>query len=122
MTKRTEMAYSTWAPKYRAAKERAERVSAMIVERMREVAKRSGLDPQYPAHHAHNAIVSADGGMRWSGVDYAGARLILRLQKLSWEPGRLVDSWSSKIRVVSDADARKAACPKLTSMVILGAA
>lgn len=76
---------------YSALRARADLVRQMIVERARKVARESGLSPEYPFLHAHNAMVSHDGGNPWREVNYSGARKVLWLERKSWEASACID-------------------------------
>lgn len=76
---------------YNQLKNRADRVREMIVERARKVARESGLSPEYPFHHAHNALVSFEYGTPWAEVNYSGARKIRWLEQKSWDASACLD-------------------------------
>ena len=97
------MQFSQFQQFSRVVHERADRISRMIVDRARAEAARAGLDPSMPFLHAHNAVVSFDGGRPWPEVDYKLARRVLWLERRSWEPGRLAEriidrAWKAVVR------------------------
>ena len=83
--------FAEWQTSAGAVRARADRVRISIVDRARSIAREAGLDSRAPFHHAHNASVSAHYGRPWRDVDYSAVRLILRLERLSWEPHRIAD-------------------------------
>ena len=79
------------------AHDRAERICAAMRDRMSKLAIPAGLDPRYPAHHAHNAMVGLEYGRPWRGVDYSLVRQILRLSRRMSEVRQLADKRSRKL-------------------------
>ncbi len=76
---------------------RADKLSAMIVDRARRTAQAAGLDPSMPFLHAHNALCSQHYGNPWPEVDYSLARKIKYLEERSFEPYRIVDPIISRM-------------------------
>ena len=78
------------------ASNRAGKVRDMILERARDACEQAGLSRDLLGIHPHNAMVSFNAGEPWRGVDYSKVRLSLRLQRMAWEPSRVLEQWSRK--------------------------
>ncbi len=81
---------------YMIAYNRAERVRFMVLDRMRSTALEAGLSPEYPALHAHNAMISYRDGHPWKGVNYALARKILWLESRLFLGHEILKRWALK--------------------------
>ena len=75
--------FTYWQLEAGRLRARAERLSKRIIDEARQVASQAGLDPSAPFQSAHNWE-----GLR--GVDDGLRRKVLRLEQLSFEPGRIV--------------------------------
>lgn len=72
-------------------RERAQRVTRMIIDDARATCNAAGLDGSLLGIHPHNAMVSAHYGKPWPGVDYSLVRKTLWLIERSYEPHRIAD-------------------------------
>jgi hypothetical protein len=82
---------------YRRMRDAADRVSRMIHDRAREACREAGLDPNLLGIHPHNAMCAYHAGKPWPEVNYSKVRLTQRLERLAWEPSRIVDQWYRRI-------------------------
>ena len=64
---------------YAEAKKHASAIVEMRLQRIREVARQAGLDPDYHPH-AHNAMVAYNQGRPWPNADYSLVRKVLWMQ------------------------------------------
>jgi len=83
--------YHAWQDGAAEVRARADRTRRMIIDRARGIALEAGTSTECVFLHAHNAAVAKHYGRPWPNVDYSKVRLILRLERLSWEPHRLAD-------------------------------
>jgi hypothetical protein len=93
MPETKSLTLTEWQAQALAIHQRADRVRAMLLDRARQTAAKAGLDPTILGVHVHNALVSAEYGTPWRGVDYALVR------KARWlmddraaRPGRLAEA------------------------------
>ena len=77
---------------YSEAKRHAEAIIVARRERIREVARQAGLDPDY-APHAHNAICAFNDGHPWPGVDYSLVRKVLWMQDHLYDSYRILERY-----------------------------
>ena len=89
--------WADWVAQYRRMCAIADRYSRAVVARMRAAAAATGLDPNIPSAHAHNAMCSLHDGCPWRDVDYSLVRRVLWLER-NVEPRahRLVRRWSAR--------------------------
>jgi len=91
------MTFEQWQKLYSVARDRADRISFLVIERARKVSKEAGLDPQLLGIHPHNAMAAYKCGNPWPEVDYKKVRKVLWLLKRSFLPYRLLDSYTDRI-------------------------
>ena len=96
------MTFSEWQTMARQTKERADRITAMMMDDARATATAAGLDGSIIGIHVHNALVSLAAGKPWPEVNYKLARRAAWLMERSYLPHRIAD------RIVSRAWARVA--------------
>jgi len=90
------MTVQQWAEQYRQHKDRADRVSRMILDRAKQACANAGLSADLIGIHPHNAMCAYRAGQPWEGVDYGQVRLCLHLLEKRWEPSRILDQWHRK--------------------------
>src|SRR5262245_55797320 len=83
-----------WNARYAVMRELAERYRGAVVARMRATAKAAGLDPAYPAMHAHNAMCGLHACRPWRKVDYSLVRKVLWLDRdVQWRASDVLNRW-----------------------------
>ena len=92
----TPITFAEWQARYADLRTRAERLNRAITDRARKTAREAGLDPSIAFLHAHNAMCSKDSHP-WTGVNYRLVRKVLYLERLSWEPNRIVSRVSDRL-------------------------
>jgi len=75
-------------------RELADRYRGAVAARMRTTAKAAGLDPAYPAMHAHNAMCGLHACRPWREVDYSLVRKVLWLDRdVQWRASDVLNRW-----------------------------
>lgn len=92
-----QQAFEQWKEQYGTMKDRAERITLMILNSARQATKEAGLDPSLLGIHPHNAMCSFKQGKPWPEVNYSKCRLALRLIEKSYQPNSIVDQWSKRV-------------------------
>ena len=83
-----------WNDQYARMRELADRYRGAVVARMRATAAVAGLDPGYPAMHAHNAMCGLHAGRPWPEVNYSLARQVLWLDRdVQWRASDVLNRW-----------------------------
>src|SRR5215831_17653825 len=83
-----------WNARYGVMRELADRYRGAVVGRMRATAAAAGLDPAYPAMHAHNAMCGLENGQAWHEVDYSLVRRVLWLDRdVQWRASDVLNRW-----------------------------
>lgn len=88
--------------RYRALRERSDRVRAMIHARAvaayhAAFGSVAGRGAHLDMCIIHNSLIAAEEGKPWREVDYSQMRLAAHLCERSFEPGRIVDRWYLRI-------------------------
>ena len=92
------MEHHEWRRRYSHMRDIADRVVAMRIARIRRLASDAGLDGSIFAIHINNAMVAAEMGRPWVGVDYSLVRQAARLERALYEPYRIVSRWDKRVR------------------------
>jgi hypothetical protein len=89
-----------WQRRYRALRECAERIQKMRRARLNRVCREAGFG-EYHGCVLHNALIAAERGQPWRGIDYSKARRARRIADSLFEPSRVVARWAQKNPPVS---------------------
>lgn len=89
------MTNAEWSAQYRRLSARADRVRAMRHARMDRACREAGIG-QFHGCVLHNALIAADQGRPWRGVDTAKLRLAHRIERSLFDAHRIVSRWARR--------------------------
>jgi hypothetical protein len=93
------LSFERWLDAYRALREHAEAMGAILNGLARDISADAGLDPGLLGIHPHNAMVSHDAGAPWAGVDYNRVQVVLDLLRHQFDAYRMIDAFDLAVRL-----------------------